>query len=174
MWSHDMLNELRSERHSSGDVQVGRDGRCSSESDEMKQFSDESSQKKTEVKEKREENETVLERLRLVRRSESPGDCREDTDNGYMASKRNVLPGGERASVGDERLTVVVREGSVGREGEVEGDGTHGEEGIVDVESRTDRENEEQKQHSEKVDDYVFTLALISRRSRHRAGEMFP
>ena len=115
------------------------------------------------------ERRPFLERLKLTRRSNSPdrGGREEGEGGGIMMSVRRGLQ-----SLNGERLAVVGRRGEgeeVGESGEFgEGGGEVGENGEV---GERVRGGEEGDQQMEKSDDYRFTLALVSRRSRYRAGE---
>ena len=158
-WTYSLPSNPHDVRHSPGGVQaVGRDSRDSSESGETEQFTVQS--KKTENEE---ENRTQVERLKLV--IEERG---EDSDDG----EQRLRGGEERTSEMEKQLSVVSKEDSEVREGE----GERGRLEVVAVEtgSKEEREGEEQKQQNDNVDgdEYIFTITLISRRSRHRAGEV--
>ena len=163
-WTHSLPSNPHDVRHSPGGVQtVERDSRDSSESCETEQYTVQS--KKTENEEK---NGTQVERLKLVIESE---ERREDSDDGEQRL-RDLQGGEERTHEMEKQLSVVSREGSEVREGEEE----RGRLEVVVVEtgSREEREDEEQKQQNDNIDgdEYIFTITLISRRSRHRAGEI--
>ena len=137
------------------------------------QFSEDSSELKRPMeggRERGKERRPFLERLKLVRKSSSP-DRGEGEGGGIMMTVRKGLQ-----SLNGERLAVVGRgeggdsgesgefgEGCVAGEMGEEGGGTEGtEEGGKDGgEDRQEAEN----------NNYSFTLALVSRRSRHRAGQ---
>ena len=163
VWSYNLMTESPSS-HSSGNVlTVDRDTRGSSEPHDMKHFSDESSSTKaTDTTEKRRNSRALLERLRLVRRSKSPGEYKETSDGGEV--KKAVLRG-EQTSSSDKQLAVF------GRDGNVEGE--RGGSGVAEPDGEEDDTESKGKEQSEDVDrdNPTFTLALISRRSRHRAGE---
>ena len=140
------------------------------------QFSEDSSELKRPLERGRErgkERRPFLERLKLVRKSSSP-DRGEGEGGGIMMTVRKGLQ-----SLNGERLAVVGRgeggdsgesgefgEGGVAGEMGEEGGGTEGtEEGGKD--GGEDRQEEEEAENN----NYSFTLALVSRRSRHRAGQ---
>ena len=169
VWSYNLMTESHSGSHSSDNVlRVDRDIRGHSEPHDMKVFSDESSTTQTtEPSEKRRNSRALLERLKLVRRSKSPGEYRETSDSGEV--KKKAVLGGERTSGSDTQQLVVF-----GKEGSTEGErGGTGVEGAGGEEIESERKGKEWNKQTEDVDrdDPTFTLALISRRSRHRAGE---
>ena len=120
----------------------------------------------------------LLERFKLTRRSNSPErGGREEGEGGggagiMMTVRRGLL------GLNGERLAVVGRRG--GEDGEMcergesgEGRGVAGESGEGgDTGVGETEENEQPTEEGGKNDDYCFTLALVSRRSRHRAGEL--
>ena len=112
---------------------------------------------------------TFLERLKLTRRSNSPergGREEGEGGGGIMMSVRKGLLG-----LNGERLAAVGRRG-----GEASDSGEFGEGGGEGEEPGVgERGGEEKERPTEggKDGDYCFTLALVSRRSRHRAGELY-
>ena len=168
VWSYNLMTESHSGSHSSDNVlRVDRDIRGCSEPHDMKVFSDESSATQTTETSEKRRNSRLLERLGLVRRSKSPGEYRETSDSGEV--KKKAVLGGERTS-GSEKQQLVV----FGRESSTEGErGGTGVEGADGEEIESERKDKERNKQTEDVDrdDPTFTLALISRRSRHRAGE---
>ena len=168
VWSYNLMTESHSGSHSSDNVlRVDRDIRGCSEPHDMKVFSDESSATQTTETSEKRRNSRLLERLGLVRRSKSPGEYRETSDSGEV--KKKTVLGGEQTSDSDNQHLVVF-----GREGSTEGErGGTGVEGAGGEEIESERKGKERNKQTEDVDrdDPTFTLALISRRSRHRAGE---
>ena len=165
MWSYGLQSEGEKGGESSllpGVArETGRDSRGSSESYEMTSQRDDPLKMERVRRKRGLLRRPLLERLRLVRRSNSPDRPREDTTED---TKWKELQGtGDNAN---ERLVVVGGEG--GEEGEWGDGGEYGEGRVEGVEA-----GDERSQLKEEVDkdDYTFTLSIISRRSRHRAGE---
>ena len=136
------------------------------------QFSEDSSELKRPMeggRERGKERRPFLERLKLVRKSSSP-DRGEGDGGGIMMTVRKGLQ-----SLNGERLAVVGRgEGGdsceSGEFGEGGVAGEMGEEGGGTEEGGKDGGEDRQEEEEAENNNYSFTLALVSRRSRHRAG----
>ena len=178
-WSYKPQGELPRRRNSSGDVRAQRgSSRGSSESFEMKTVPDKSGQSREEGRGAG--KGAAVERLQLVARSPSPASHREDSGGaGEQLSGSEAVQEGERTSGTKEHLIVVSREGATWTEAAVEDDVDNGreirgekneEESAAKEDNKREEEDGEGKQQGEDEEGYTFTLALISRRSRHRAG----
>ena len=178
MWSIKPQGELPRRRNSSDDVRAQRgSSRGSSESFEMKTVPDKSGQSREEGRGAG--KGAAVERLQLVARSPSPASHREDSGGaGEQLSGSEAVQEGERTSGTKEHIFVVSREGATWKEAAVEDDvdngretrGEEAEESAAKEDSKREEEDGEGKQRGEDEEGYTFTLALISRRSRHRAG----
>ena len=115
--------------------------------------------------------------MQLVGRSPSPASHREDSSGtGEQLSESEAVQKGERTSGIKEHLVVVSREGATWKEAAVEDDVDNGretrgekneEESAVKEDNKREEEDGDGKQRGEDEEGYTFTLALISRRSRH-------
>ena len=177
-WPHTLQTELQDSEPLSIDIHIQEPERgSSSESCELPQQALRDGPLRPDTTDhergKRRERKPLLERLRLVRRSNSPDRSREASeDRGTQRTttkRRRWKVRGRTSGESEDRLGDEGR----GEDGELGVSGEHGEGSVVEgTAGENDGQEDGGNLHEEEVDkdDYTFTLALISRRSHHRAG----